>query len=194
MTRVSATPFYFFEEGYFDGLRDALGEHLRLWVVQIDGAVAVAALFVETCGIVQYHLSGSDPAFASEGLMKLIVHAVRSWAKERGDTELHLGGGVGSAADSLLQFKAGFSPRRHPFHTLRVVVDQGEYARGTPHPRQRRASGARGHRLGRRPRRCCRRCPECRAGSRRSASNGYRVGLGAQLRRTCRSRERLMLD
>jgi RimJ/RimL family protein N-acetyltransferase len=129
MTRVAATPYYFFDEAYFDGLRAALGDRLRLWIVEVDGVVATAALFVETCGILQYHLSGSDPAFAREGLMKLIVHFVRSWGKERGDTDLHLGGGVGSAADSLLQFKLGFSPRRHPFDTLRIVVDEGEYAR-----------------------------------------------------------------
>jgi Acetyltransferase (GNAT) domain len=129
MTRVSAHPYYFFDDAYFDGLRTALGSRLRLCVVEADERVAAAALFVETCGIVQFHLSANDPAFARESLTKLILHFVRSWAKERGDRELHLGGGVGAVADSLLDFKLGFSPRKHPFQTLRVVVNEGKYAR-----------------------------------------------------------------
>jgi hypothetical protein len=129
MTRVAATRSYRFDEAYFDGLRAALGDHLKLWIVEIDGALATAGLFVETCGIVQYHLSGAEPAFARDGLMKLMVHFVRSWGKERGNSEFVLGGGVASAEDSLFHFKAGFSPRRHPFHTLRVVVDEDAYAR-----------------------------------------------------------------
>ena len=51
----------------------------------------------------------------------------RTWARQRGNDVLHLGGGVGGRADSLFQFKAGFSPRRHAFHTWRVIVDPDQY-------------------------------------------------------------------
>lgn len=129
MTRVSASPYYFFDDAYFDGLRVALGDRLRLCVAVIDGALAAGALFVETCGLVQFHLSGSNPAFAREGLTKLLIHHVRSWAKDRGDLELHLGGGVGAAEDSLFRFKAGFSPARYPYRTLRVIVNEANYSR-----------------------------------------------------------------
>ena len=129
MQRVSADSYYFFDDGYFERLRTALGDRLRLCVVIADDTVAAAALFVETCGIVQFHLAGSDPAFASEGLTKLMLHHARSWAKERGDVVLHLGGGLGGSNDSLLRFKAGFSSLRHRYQTLRVVLDQVEYDR-----------------------------------------------------------------
>jgi hypothetical protein len=128
MTRVSAARFYFFGDEYFDGLRTALGERVRLSVVEVDGSVAAAALFVETCGIVQYHLSGTAQPFVREGLTKVLIDHVRRWATERGDRALHLGGGLSSRADDpLFHFKAGFSERRHPFHTLRVVVDEQAY-------------------------------------------------------------------
>lgn len=127
MTRVAAAPYYLFNDAYFDGLRAALGERLRLCVVEIDGAVAAAALFVETCGIVQYHLSGSNPAFTREGLTKLIINFVRLWATDRGHRELHLGGGVDVVDDALLHFKSGFSPRSHPFYTLRIIINRPEY-------------------------------------------------------------------
>lgn len=129
MARVSAMPYYFFGDEYFEDLREALADRLLLCTVDADGQVAAAGLFVETCGIVQYHLSGSDPAYAREGLTKLMIHHVRAWAKDRGDRDLHLGGGVGVAEDALFHFKAGFSPVRLPFYTLRVIVDRREYDR-----------------------------------------------------------------
>ena len=58
-----------------------------------------------------------------------MLHFVRGWAKQRGNRVMHLGGGVGSADDSLLRFKLGFSPLRHGFSTLRVVIDEPEYRR-----------------------------------------------------------------
>ena len=129
MSEVSASSYYFFDDAYFDDLRDALRERIHLCVVETEGSIAVAGLFVETDGIVQYHLSGSDPAYAREGLTKLMFHHVRTWAKARGNRHFHLGGGLGAADDPLLHFKAGFSPLRRPFHTLRAVLDAGEYQR-----------------------------------------------------------------
>jgi hypothetical protein len=127
MTRVNATPYYFFPDAYFDGLRTACANSVHLIVVEIDGQVATAALELESNGIVQDHLAGTDDRFLPEQPEKLMLHFVRGWAKSRGNRWLHLGGGVGAETDSLLMFKAGFSPSRHPFHTLRVVVRDADY-------------------------------------------------------------------
>ncbi len=145
MDRRSASPFYFFSDSYFDGLREALGRHLHLFVVEKAGTVAAAGLFAETDGVVQYHLSGTGIAASGVQPTKLMIHFVRTWARERGNGVLHLGGGVGGSADSLLQFKAGFSTLRHTFTTLRVVVDEQEYGRlvaaRNPHLDPRMRSG-----------------------------------------------------
>jgi ribosomal protein S18 acetylase RimI-like enzyme len=129
MARRSAARFYLFDDAYFDGLRDALGESLHLCVVEKNDVIVAAGLFVETNGIVQYHLSGTDDASRNAQPTKLMMHFVRGWAKDRGNLDLHLGGGVGGEADSLLQFKMGFSPLRHTFATLRMVIDEQEYRR-----------------------------------------------------------------
>jgi CelD/BcsL family acetyltransferase involved in cellulose biosynthesis len=129
MDRRSADPYYLFGDEYFDGLRDALGDRLVLCVVEKDHAVAAAGLFVETGGIVQYHLGGTDESFIGVEPSKLMFHFAINWAKERGDRHLHLGGGVGGAHDSLRYYKTGFSPLRHPFRTMRVVIDGPEYGR-----------------------------------------------------------------
>ncbi len=129
MARLSAASRYRFDDSYFDGLRRALGDRLHLCVVEADGAVAAAGLFVEASGIVQFHLSGSDDAFSRPGPTKLMLHFVEGWARGRGDQTLHLGGGVGGRSDSLFAFKSGFSPLRHPFRTMRLVIDEREYRR-----------------------------------------------------------------
>jgi hypothetical protein len=128
MTRVGASAYYYFDHAYVAALREALGSRLSLAVVQIGGVVAAAGLFVESCGIVQYHLSGTDPAFMKERPTKLMLNHVRSWAKTQGAIAMHLGGGVGGAQDSLFKFKAGFSKGRAPFNTLRLVIDPARYA------------------------------------------------------------------
>lgn len=129
MERLSAEERYMFDATYFTRLREALGPSLSLWVVMFEDVVAAAVLFVETDGIVQYHLAGTDERYAHARPSKLLIHAVTAWAGERGDLRLHLGGGVGGADDSLMHFKAGFSDDRHVFRTLRVVVDEPAYAR-----------------------------------------------------------------
>lgn len=40
---------------------------------------------------------------------------------------MHLGGGLGAADNSLFLFKAGFSPLRHRFCTLRIVAAEDRY-------------------------------------------------------------------
>ncbi len=129
MHRVSAAPEYFFADGYYEGLRAALGDRLHLLIVESEGAIAATILFVETCGIVEYHLLGVDVDHMRKTPAALALHEASSWAADRGDAWLHLGGGVGAAEDSLLHFKTGFSPLRFPYRTLRLVVDEAEYAR-----------------------------------------------------------------
>lgn len=127
MDRREATAYYYFDDEYFDQLRGALGDRLHLAVVEDGSTVAAAGLFVVTNGLVEYHLMGSDEAYGRGEPAKLMVHFIATWSRQRGSHSFHLGGGVGGADDSLLHFKAGFSPRRHPYHTLRVVLDEEEY-------------------------------------------------------------------
>jgi hypothetical protein len=128
MQRVGAAEQYFLDRDYLDGLRAALGSRLQLWSVLQGGRVACAGLFSELNGIVQYHLGGTRDEFLAASPMKLLFDAVRRWGHERGDRVLHLGGGLGGQADALFHFKAGFSDRRHTFHTLRLIADPALFA------------------------------------------------------------------
>lgn len=128
MRRVAAAPYYWFSDRYFAGLRTALGAALHLvTVLAPDGTPAAAALFFEHAGTVQYHLGGTADEAVPHAPAKLLFHAAFRWAQARGDLRVHLGGGVGGGADSLFQFKAGFTRLRATFATVRLVLDPARF-------------------------------------------------------------------
>lgn len=129
MAKNRAAGWYFFDEGYFAALREALGERLTLWLAEAaDGSVAAAALIFEEGGLVQYHLGTTAPDQPYAEAMKLLLYSVGEWGAGRGNRALHLGGGLGAGNDSLFYFKSGFSHRRGRFHTWRAICDEGRFA------------------------------------------------------------------
>jgi len=141
MTRTRAAESYFYDEEDFRALKMELGEELHLFVTEMNGRTAAAGLFTEHQGIVQAHLVGTDDEFRAWSPLKLLLDDVRSWASERGDEVLHLGGGRGGRDDSLLAFKRRFSPLRFKFAVGRWVLDPVVYADLT-HARRTRAQAA----------------------------------------------------
>ncbi|GIK64974.1 MAG: hypothetical protein BroJett018_27680 [Chloroflexota bacterium] len=127
MQKVNATLVYFFDRAYFDGLRRSLGDMLQFFVVKQGDRVLSAGLFTHIDGIVQYHLGGSDPKYASHAASKVLMDTVRLWSNEQGAYVFHLGGGVGAQNDSLFLFKTGFSDRRHNFQIWKYIVDVERY-------------------------------------------------------------------
>jgi hypothetical protein len=130
MTRVGASGYYFFDDDYFTGLRVALGEALHLVSVHEGGPdtpMIGGGLFFEQGPIVQYHLGATRDGFGARQPTKVMFDEVRRWAKARGRSEFHLGGGLGGGADDLFHFKSGFSRRHLPFHTWRLVLDGAGY-------------------------------------------------------------------
>jgi hypothetical protein len=57
----------------------------------------------------------------------MTLHQATLWGKARGNRWLHLGGGVGGTNDTLLHFKAGFSPARFRFLTSRLITHTSHY-------------------------------------------------------------------
>ncbi|MFN6518473.1 MAG: FemAB family protein [Nostoc sp. CreGUA01] len=126
MNRVEAKNHFYFDYSYFQSLA-SLKENIYLCLIELNNQIACAGIFTECCEIVQYHLGGTKNEFLKQAPSKLMFDYVRFWAKERGNKFLHLGGGVGSAKDSLYNFKAGFSKQRHSFLTLRLITDTEKY-------------------------------------------------------------------
>ena len=129
MERCCADEYYFFSDTYFTRLRQVLADRLHLCaVLSENGDVAAAGLFTAVDEIVQYHLGGTADECLRLSPAKMMFEAVSRWAKETGNSVLHLGGGVGCSDDSLFRFKAGFSNWTTDFYTFRMVLDQEKYS------------------------------------------------------------------
>ena len=128
MRRVGAVADYYFDDGYFQGLTDALGSDFDLFVCRRDGEVAGGACFMRHGPIVQYHLGAVADAHLAAAPLKQLLDAARRHYTDAGAGLLHLGGGRGGSDDSLFRFKSGFSPRRHPFALWCWVIDDAAYA------------------------------------------------------------------
>jgi Acetyltransferase (GNAT) domain len=127
MSRVGAKNSYLFKKEYFQNLTHALGQKLHLCEIEVKDQIVAACLITEYRGIVQYHLGGTKDEFIKQSPSTLMFDYIRSWAKERNNNFLHLGGGVGNAKDSLYHFKSGFSKSTKPFMTMRMVVNESTY-------------------------------------------------------------------
>lgn len=128
MRRVGAAPRYFFPAEYFHKLSESLGERFHLVVCLHEGKVLCGAIFVECCGILQYHLACTTNAALKLAPLKLLLDDTRVWANGRNLKVLHLGGGATPQPDdSLFHFKLGFSNRTHDFTVWRWALLEKVY-------------------------------------------------------------------
>ncbi|HQP89030.1 MAG TPA: GNAT family N-acetyltransferase [Thermoanaerobaculia bacterium] len=127
MRRVGADAYYRFDRSYFTRLFALKGAETHLFVCIREGEVLCGAVFTLAGGTLQYHLSGARGEASRGAPTKLLLDEVRRWAVRREATDFHLGGGLGSRTDSLMEFKSGFSRRRHSFSVWRWIRKEREY-------------------------------------------------------------------
>jgi ribosomal protein S18 acetylase RimI-like enzyme len=123
MARNGAADYYFFDKSDFLRLRESVDGRVFLFVTRLGDTVGAAGLFTEYRGIVQEHLVAASQSLAYISPYKVLIDDACAWARQRGNSVFHLGGGRGAHEDSLFDFKSRFSPRRHPFYTGRWVLD-----------------------------------------------------------------------
>jgi serine/alanine adding enzyme len=105
MAEKGATGFYYFPDEYWQALAG------RDWLVLFEAldhtGLRAALLGLASSPWLHYHLGASERSGGANNL--LFLEAAR-WAQANGYERFHLGGGVGGAADSLLEFKLRFDP------------------------------------------------------------------------------------
>ncbi|MFH0841785.1 MAG: GNAT family N-acetyltransferase [Bacteroidota bacterium] len=127
MKRVGARKGYYFDNKYYDFLFRSDDIDARLYFVLKDGIKIATSIFVFTGKIIQYHLSGTRNEYLKNSPVSLLIDHVRRIGTQMKYDEMHLGGGVGSARDSLFNYKAGFSNCRHHFKVWKYIVDKQKY-------------------------------------------------------------------
>jgi hypothetical protein len=122
MRRKEADDYYFFDEAYFRRLTEAFGDDCRLMRCGRGERDAAYTLCLRHGETLHYHLSCSDDAMAKVKPVDLLIAETAKLGRASGLRRFHLGGGY-HGADSLLEFKARFSPLRAAFFVGRAIHD-----------------------------------------------------------------------
>ena len=128
MMRLQADEFYYFDDTYYQRL--LRNQDCFIAVVEKDGSVLSAAIFMRHGSKGHYHLSGNSKEGNSLGANSYLLWNTIKHFKKNGVEHFHLGGGNSNKTDdSLFRFKAAFSPYRRRFYIGRAVYLEKEYMR-----------------------------------------------------------------
>ncbi|MBP3295736.1 MAG: GNAT family N-acetyltransferase [Lachnospiraceae bacterium] len=128
MTRLEADEFYFFDDKYYKKLLSNKGCFIAL--VEKDGRVLSAAIFMRYGSIGHYHLSGNTREGNSFGANSFLLWNTIKHFKQDGVEYFHLGGGSSNRTeDTLFRFKAAFSPYRGQYYIGKAIYLEKEYMR-----------------------------------------------------------------
>jgi lipid II:glycine glycyltransferase (peptidoglycan interpeptide bridge formation enzyme) len=81
---------------------------IYFYAVYQDKIIAMSIVLLAN-GYMNYHLSASDRVYQHLAPTNLLLYEAACWGCEHGFSTFHLGGGVGSRADDLYQFKSSFN-------------------------------------------------------------------------------------
>lgn len=128
MDKDSAEEYYYFEEQFYDSIREDLSENARVFYAKYEDKIIGTSIILNANGRLNYHLSGSDHEYANLAGSNLLLYQVALWGAEHGYKTLYLGGGVGSGEDNLFKFKKAFyrGENKH-FYIGRKIFCQEKY-------------------------------------------------------------------
>ena len=109
MVRDEAEEYYFFKRDFYESIFHDLADRALWFYAKLDGKVIAMSIFLFANGRMHYHLSGSLKEYRNLAPSNLLLYEAAMWANKHGLNSLHLGGGVGSAHDSLYSFKKAFN-------------------------------------------------------------------------------------
>lgn len=127
MDRLSAAPFYYFDDRYFDNLK-SLRPSAFIGRVSHNDRIIAAAIFFFEGPYGHYHLAGSETASLALSPNSLLLWGASCELASKGVRMLHLGGGTTSSPDdSLFMFKHKFSRSEQDFRVGQLILDREAY-------------------------------------------------------------------
>lgn len=127
MDKLSAEDFYYFQDSYYENLKNNIPESF-LAVVEHDSKIVAAAIFFYSLPYGHYHLAGSDRSALSLSPNNFLLWNAAKELTARGVQKFHLGGGTdGSEENSLYQYKRKFSKSEYQFSFGKLMFNQAVY-------------------------------------------------------------------
>lgn len=109
MERNSAAEYYSFSDEYFHDLIHKLSSNCAVFYANCQNSIIGSALVLYNSKYMHYHLAGAKKEYMNLAPGNLLVYELACWGHKKGIGELHLGGGIEEAADSLYSFKKSFN-------------------------------------------------------------------------------------
>ena len=129
MDKDNADKYYYFEDEFYRSVLEDLPYNAQVFYAVYEEKVIAAAIFLATNNMMNYHLSGARQEFAYLAPTNLLLYEVALWGHYNGYKSLYLGGGVGSAEDSLFKFKKAFYRHDdlHGFYIGKKIFNHERY-------------------------------------------------------------------
>lgn len=110
MDKDTASDYYYFDDPFYGSILEDLKQNaMWFYAKTAEGEIAAIAIVLFCNGKMHYHLSASRREYQSLAPTNLILYEAAVWGANHGYMRFHLGGGVGSAHDSLYKFKKAFN-------------------------------------------------------------------------------------
>ena len=128
MDEDGAEAYYYFEQPFYDSLREDLPDNAQVFQAEKDGKVIASSVLLNCNGRMNYHLSGSLREYRTLAPTNLLLYKAALWGCANGFRTFYLGGGVGSGEDSLFKFKRAFyRGELNRFHIGKKIIDAEKY-------------------------------------------------------------------
>jgi serine/alanine adding enzyme len=128
MSRKAAASFYLFPDRYWQWLAGPLRDRVVRVDARRNGDLLASVLCLAAPPYLHYHLGATSDEGRALGASHLVLFEAACWARDRGLSAFHLGGGVGGRADSLFEFKRRFWPGgEREFFVGKAVHDPDAY-------------------------------------------------------------------
>ena len=130
MDKDNADSYYYFKKEFYDSVRNDLKDNATIFYAELNGKIVAASIMIFANERLNYHLSGSLREYQNIAPSNLMLWKAAEWGNEIGCATFHLGGGVGSAEDSLFKFKRAFyRGELCRYHIGKKIFDTKAYAK-----------------------------------------------------------------
>ena len=128
MDKLSASSFYYFNDSYYNKLKNGIPDSFIGCVVNAEDKIISAAIFMYNGAWGHYHLSGSDKSQLALSPNNLMLWSAACELQKRGVKLFHLGGGTNSDEDNpLFLFKHRFSKETRQFYLGKLMFNREIY-------------------------------------------------------------------
>ena len=129
MERKDANDYYFFDDDYFNTIKQFYGDKIVLAESLYHDKIIAAGLYFITDGCIHAHLSGTDTEYLHLSPAYILKYGTVLWGKEHGYDLIHYGGGTStSLEDPLYKFKSKFAQNtKFEFYIGKRIWDNDVY-------------------------------------------------------------------